>query len=163
MLHKNPEEMEPKSLEVKQNTQTEEDKEQKNKKVETLASKKIDLIESEELFSEKNFVDLNLDDASMLMDGFIETNVKRPSNSSEESRKEVTRQNMISAVFDFREQQKIKEQIKADKIKLNKKVEDFNLEKMKQESPFFKENIVDESKLEGNLSLYKILRLHSTG
>lgn len=155
-MHKNPEELEPKSLEVKQNTQTETQKEEKSKKVETLSSKKIDLIESEELFSEKNFVDLNLDDASILMDGFIESKVKKPSDAIEEARKEVTRQNMISSVFDFREQQKIKEQIKADKIKLNKKVEDFNLEKMKQASPFFNDKIVDEAKLEG-MNSYKYI------
>ena len=106
------------------------------------------------LFSEKNFVDLNLDDASILMDGYIDSKVKKPTDSSEETRKEVTRQNMINSVFDFREQQKVKDQIKADKIKLNKKVEDYNLEKMKQASPFFNDKIVDETKLEGNTIPY---------
>lgn len=115
-LHKNPNEIE----EVVSKEPKEEPKvKEESHKINILSEEKIQLLESEELFSEKDVESYSLDDASLLMDGILKGGkLKKTTN---EQKNEIAKDNFFSSIMN--KQDKFKDQ--QEKQEINKKALDY--------------------------------------
>jgi hypothetical protein len=122
------------------------DKEDTPKEIKNIHEQKFKLLETEELFTEKDLDELDLDDASLLMDGILSKSdhiLRQQEPKEKQEAKEISKQDLMESLI-YKKQLQEDEKSSSQKLENLHKYEDKKL----RQSPFYSKEL-DDIKLDG--------------